>query len=153
MAHETEPLDASLWFRRIEMIACRELAVENALRHASHLLQLTPLALRPVIRLAADEDHFEALLGAGNFDAAARHLVAQPTALTVQSRSDGTQVVAAISCVVLRRVISGTGETEAAAILDAWTACLLAIRSRFGEDLTELNEANTQEGGFTYSWH
>ena len=138
MAHEVEPLDASLWFYRIEMIARRELAIENSLRHASHLLQLAPLALRPIVRLATNEDHFEALLDAGDFDAAARHLVAQPTALAVETSSDGTQVTAALSCVVLKRVITGGGTTEAAAVLDAWTTCLLAIRARFGEDLEGL---------------
>lgn len=151
LAHEVEPLDASLWFCRIEMIARGELAIENSLRHASHLLQLAPLALRPVVRLATNEDRFEALLDAGDFDAAARHLVAQPTALTLETSSDGTQMVAAISCVVLKRVITGVGATEAAAILDAWTTCLLAIKARFGEDLEALCAVST--GGLTNTRH
>ena len=144
MAHEVGPLDASLWFCRIEMIARRELAIENSLRHASHLLQMAPLPLRPIVRLATDEDRFEALLDAGDFDAAARHLVAQPTALALEPSSDGTQVAAAISCVVLKRVITGVGETEATAILDAWTTCLLAIKARFGEDLEALCAVNME---------
>lgn len=144
MAHEVGPLDASLWFCRIGMIARRELAIENSLRHAAHLLQMAPLPLRPVVRLATDEDRFEALLDAGDFDAAARHLVAQPTALTLEPSSDGTQVAAAISCVVLKRVITGVGETEATAILDAWTTCLLAIKARFGEDLEALCAVNME---------
>ena len=150
MAHEVEPLDASLWFFRIEMIARRELAIENSLRHAAHLLQMAPLPLRPILRLATPEDRFEALLDAGDFDAAARHLVGQPTALTLEP-SDGSQVVAAISCIVLKRVITGVGETEATAILDAWTTCLLAIKARFGEDLERLHTVKTD--GVTKSRH
>ena len=151
MAQEMEPLDTSLWFQRIEMIARGELSIENSLRHASHLLQLTPLRLRPLVRLATDDESFEALLDAGDFDAAARHLIAQPTALAVETHSDGSRVVAAISCAILKRVISGAGETEAIAILDAWSACLLTIRLRFGEDLALLDE--TSAADLTHSLH
>nr|WP_166180942.1 hypothetical protein [Altererythrobacter segetis] len=43
--------------RRIEMIARGELpGVENELRHASHLLQLTPQAERPAVELSIDEE-------------------------------------------------------------------------------------------------
>ena len=79
--------------------------------------------------------------------------MAQPTALAIEPGGGGAQVVAAISCVVLKRVITGTGQTEAAAILDAWSACLLAIKSKYGEDLAELIEANNREGEITKSWH
>lgn len=146
MAHEIEPLDPALWFERIEKIARGELAIENALRHASHLLQLTPRALRHVMRLAIHEDGFEALLDAGDYDSAARHLVAQPTALVVETHPDRTRIVADISCVILKRVVTGSGETEAQAILDAWTACLLELKSKYGQDLIGLTGASGQEG-------
>jgi hypothetical protein len=96
--------------------------VEKSLRHAAHLLQLTPKRFRHVLRLSLNERAFEALLDAGEFDAAARHLVAQPTALSVGEGSNGA-IRAMISCEILNRVISGTGETAAIAILDAWAPC------------------------------
>jgi hypothetical protein len=138
MTDEIEPLDAPLWFRRIEMIARGELrGVENSLRHAAHLLQLTPGPFRHVVRPSIDEAAFEALLDKGEFDTAARHLVAQPTALSVDEASDGF-VRATISCVILKRAIDGTGDTVASAVLAAWTTCLLALRTEFGADLVNL---------------
>lgn len=138
MTDEIEPLAPALWFGRIEKIARGELSsVENSLRHAAHLLQLTPRPFRHLVRLSLDEDAFEALLEAGELDTAARHLVAQPTALTIDEDPDGP-VRAVISCVILQRAIHGTGETVATAVLDAWTTCLLALRTEFGADLLSL---------------
>lgn len=140
MAVEIEPLDPVLWFQRIQLIANGELSIENSLRHASHLLQLAPSPLRHVLRLAIDECRFEALLEAGNFNLAARHLVAQPTSLRVEPDPDRTMIVATISCEILQRVIRGTGETEAIAIMDAWSSCVLGLRSKFGADLAKLRD-------------
>jgi hypothetical protein len=144
MTDEIEPLTPTLWFGRIEMIARGELpSVENSLRHAAHLLQLTPRPFRHLVRLSLDEDVFEALLEAGDVDTAARHLVAQPTALTVDKDPDGP-VRAVISCAILQRAIQGTGETVANAVLDAWTTCLLALRTEFGADLLSLADQSSQ---------
>ncbi len=138
MTNEIEPLDAALWFRRIEMIARGELGgVENSLRHAAHLLQFAPRPLLHAVRLSLDEAAFEALLDQGEFDTASRHLVAQPTALSVDDASDG-KVRATISCIILKRAIDGTGDTVATAVLAAWTTCLLALRTEFGTDLVNL---------------
>lgn len=130
MAGYVEPLASRLWFRRIERIANGELAnVECALRHASHLLQLVPIRFRHVLRLAVDEDCFEALLANGDYDSAARHLIAQPAALTVDEQAGRTRFRATIQCVILNRAVHGTGESVATAILAAWTTCLLALES------------------------
>ena len=138
MTDDIEPLDPAIWFHRIEMIARGELAsVENSLRHAAHLLHLTPTPFRNVVRPSLDEDGFEALLEAGKFDVAARHLVARPTALSVGQASSGP-VRATISCVILKQTVHGTGDSVAAAILAAWTSCLLALRDEFGADLLSL---------------
>jgi hypothetical protein len=125
-----KPLASRLWFRRIERIANGELAdIECALRHAAHLLQLAPLRFRQVLRLAVDEDCFEALLANGEYDSAARHLIAQPAALTVEEQAGRTRFRATIGCVILNRAVHGTGESVATAILAAWTSCLLALES------------------------
>jgi hypothetical protein len=148
MNDDIEPLEAALWFRRIEMIARGELpSVENALRHAAHLLQLTPRPFRHLVRLSLGEDAFEALLERGEYDAAARHLVAQPTALVIDQDDDGP-VQATISCVILNRVLRGTGDSAAAAILAAWTTCLLALRDEFGADLPSLPDRPLQADQF-----
>lgn len=140
MTDDIEPLVPALWFRRIEMIANGELGnVENSLRHAAHLLQLTPTPFRHVVQLTLHEEVFEALLEGGKYDTAAQYLVAQPTALSVDQDSDGS-VRAAISCSILQRVIHGKGSTVATAVLDAWTTCLLALRTEYGEDLLRLPE-------------
>jgi hypothetical protein len=140
MVDEITPLDPALWFDRIERIARGDLgSVENSLRHAGHLLQLTPAPFREVVHMSLGEDAYEALLEAGEFDTAARHLIAQPTALSVEQDAEGP-VQAVISCVILNRAIRGKGDTVATAVLDAWTTCLLALRAEFGADLVSLGD-------------
>jgi hypothetical protein len=140
MTAEIVPLAPELWFRRIEMIAGGELrSVEHSLRHAAHLLQLTPVPLRQQVRLSLNEDVFEGLLEAGEFDTAARYLVAQPTALSIDEDSGGP-IRAVIRCAILKRAVHGTGDTVAAAVLDAWTVCLLSLRVEFGADLLSLED-------------
>ena len=136
MTNYVEPLEPALWFARIEKIANGELGcIENALRHAAHLLQLTPIPLRQQVGLAIDVDTFEALLETGDFDTAAKHLVARPTALGVKTGDETRTIRARIKCVVLNRNIDGHGDTVATAVLDAWTTCLLALRAEFGSDV------------------
>jgi len=157
MPDDIEPLTPALWFLRIQMIASGELgSIENALRHASHLLQLTPTPFREVVRMSLDEGTFEALLEAGEFDTAARHLIAQPTSLSIEENAD-RPFQAVISCVILKRAICGSGDTVATAVLDAWTTCLLALRTEFGTDLVSLSDQppHTGQSGHNQrsSWH
>lgn len=142
MQDEIQPLPADLWFARIEMIANGELvSTENALRHALHLLQLTPKQFRPRKYGMIDEERYEALLEAGDLDAAARCLVSAPT-LTLSASSTAAGAEVAIGCRTLNRTILGKGDSVAAAILQAWTECLLTLRSQFGE--TGINEATVR---------
>jgi hypothetical protein len=147
MTNYVEPLEPALWFSRIEKIANGELGcIERSLRHAAHLLQLTPMPLRQQVGLAIDPGAFETLLEAGDFDTAAKHLVAQPTALDVEA-GDGTRTVSArIKCAVLNRNIDGRGDTIADAVLNAWTTCLLALRSELGSDLVSLTAQAAHTG-------
>ena len=132
MQDDIEPLPPDLWFERIEMIATGQLgSTENALRHALHLLQLTPHEFRPREYGTIDEESYEALLEAGDLDAAARRLVAAPT-LTVSTTSSADGVEVAIGCRTLNKTIFGRGDSVAAAILQAWTECLFALESEFG---------------------
>ena len=132
MGDEMDPLDAALWFRRIEMIANCELGcVENALRHASLLMLLAPAPFRQYVGLAIDERRFEALLDSGDFDTAAQYLVARLPALSIGQAEDAKAITATIRCLVLNRAVDGHGETIANAVLDAWTTYLLALRAQF----------------------
>lgn len=127
---EVEPLPRKLWLARIERIAGGRLAtLENALRHASHLLELAPPEFGEFVHPGIGEEQFEALLARRDFDAAARHLVAQAAALRVQAEEHGARVVASISCAKLGRVICGSGPCPASAILDAWASYVLAVGS------------------------
>lgn len=130
MIDHIEPLGSALWFKQIEKIANGGMAgIEQSLRHASHLLQLTPMRFREVVRLAIAEEDFERLLAAEDYDTAARHLIAQPAALAVVEREEGRCIQATISCVITNRAIDGSGPTVADAVLSAWTTCLLALET------------------------
>ena len=135
-----EPLEPELWLEQIEAIARGDLGLEQSLRHACHLLQLTPTPFREVLHLAVAEIRFEDLLTAQDYDAAARHLIASPTALSVDSANQ--EFSATISCVILGQVIRGTGSSQATAILSAWTTCLLALKSAYNADLSALSSNN-----------
>ena len=128
MQEDIEPLPECLWFERIELIARREFpSTEHALRHALHLLQLTPRQFRPPEYNALDEAHYEALLEAGDLEAAARRLVTAPT-LSVSAAPAAGGVKVAIRCSRLNRTLVGEGDSVADAIRHAWAECLLMLR-------------------------
>jgi hypothetical protein len=131
MSEDIEPLSAELWFDRIGMIARGELGpTEYALRHAFHLHQLTPREFRTPEYGTLDEPAYEALLEAGDLEMAARRLLAAPTlTVSTQPRSDGVE--ATIKCSTLHKLVSGTGNTTAAAILQAWTNYLSELKEEF----------------------
>jgi hypothetical protein len=137
---DIEPLPAEIWFRRIAMIASGDLKdTERALRHAFHMLQLTPREFRPPEYWDLDEESYEALLDAGELEAAARKLVSAPTlTVTTAPSASGTKVV--IGCKVLKTAVSGDGDSAAAAILQAWANCLLALKSERRTNWNHLKE-------------
>ena len=128
MQDDIDPLPAELWFERIEAISRQQFGgTESCLRHAFHLLQLTPREFRPPEYRKLDEASYEALLNAGDLEAAAQTLVAAPT-LTVSTTSIGGRVKVAVRCSKLDRTIIGEGHSVADAILQAWAECLLKLR-------------------------
>ena len=143
MSLDIEPLASELWFERIEMIASGALgSTENGLRHALHLLQLTPRQYRPREYGSIDEAGYEALLEAGELEAAARRLVESPTlTLAVNDASSEGQVAVELTCAAFDCTVEGAGNSLAAAILQAWARCFLTLRSRLG--LAEFEAAMT----------
>ena len=132
MQEDFEPLTPELWFERIEMIRNLQFgSTESALRHALHLLQLTPREFRPPEYGMIDEESYEGLLEVGDLEGAARSLVAAPT-LAVSTTSNDSGVEVAIRCRTWNKTIFGQGDSVAAAILQAWATCLLALKSEDG---------------------
>jgi len=84
-----------------------------------------------------DEDAFEALLEAGDYDTAARQLFVTPTTLLIETSVDERPLRAVIGCAILKRPVDGTGESAAAAMLDAWAKWLVTLRLEFGSDLDD----------------
>ena len=129
MSASIAPLCAELWFDRLEKLAAGSLgSLERSLRHACHLLQLSPEPLRPYTNWQIDEAEFESLLEDGDLDAAALLLVAAPIALSF-SENDSALRTALIKCEFLGQFVVGRGDTKAEAVLDAWTSCLLVVKS------------------------
>jgi hypothetical protein len=133
MRWSEHPLEADIWFQRIEMIRNGELpSTENALRHALHLLQLTPFDLRPASYPDIDEAAYEALLASGDLEQAARRLVSAPT-LSVTASAAGDRVRVGVQCSTLNQTLFGEGPTTADAILQVWSDYLLMLRAEGGE--------------------
>jgi hypothetical protein len=136
MCNNIEPLAPALWFQRIAVIFSGELgSIENSLRHAAHLVQLGPIPFRKTVLPILDESAFETLLEAGDHEAAARQLVAEPAALLIEPGSDSAPRRVVLGCPILNRGVDGSGETVAHAILRAWASRLVALRVEFGSDL------------------
>ena len=94
MPRDLEPLSSEIWFDRVELIATGALAgVEQSLRHAYHLQQIAPLALRESIQPAIGEADFEELLASEDFGAAARSLVGKPMLLDLQEGSSALETI------------------------------------------------------------
>lgn len=138
MCGNIEPLPTSLWFQRIAITASGGLGgIENSLRHAAHLVQLAPISFRRVMPWILGEDAFETLLESGEFDTAARQLFVQPTTVLIETSADDDPLRAVVGCAILKRPVEGTGDTAAAAMLDAWVKWLVTLRLEFGSDLND----------------
>jgi hypothetical protein len=133
MRWSEHPLDAAVWFQRIEMIRDRGLpSTENALRHALHLLQLAPVEYRPQDGPAIDEESYEAFLSEGNYEQAARMLVSATT-LGLTATTDDGSVRVAVRCSAIDHTVFGEGPTVADAILQVWSQYMLMLRSEKSE--------------------
>ena len=129
-----EPLEPTLWFDAIRKLAYRldrtgvdEL--ESQLRHAYHLLQLTPRPLRSMIRSDLNETKFEQLLESRAFGIAAEALVGSPMAYTV-SRLKEDLFEAQVSLPVQSVPTTVQSYDRVATLLSAWALCLVTLEER-----------------------
>jgi hypothetical protein len=125
-----EPLEASLWVARFDLMAERlrkeSQPLEPVLRHVFHLIQLAPLMSRHLLAIAVPEKLFEALLDARCYDAAALALVGRGMSLSVRHRP-GAHV--AVTVALGEEGASGKGEGAelARAFLRAYCRCVGAV--------------------------
>ena len=133
---DIEPLEPDLWFAALAQLSkrraeAREGGAESLLRHAFHLLQLTPRPLRGHVQCAVSEETFEALLQAGATDCAALGLVGLTAEIDLhRSAIPGTEAVEARVCLPGQETMPAAAQAQsiALALLGAWANCLLAIR-------------------------
>jgi hypothetical protein len=134
----SEPLEPELWFSAVERLsrklsASNDSDVESMLRHALHLLQLTPGPLKGLVRCEIGEEAFEQFLEQGAFDSAALALVGSPMCYEMgTSLNGGARLIEARAWLPGQsgRPSSASAESLAVALLAAWSACLVALRRR-----------------------
>jgi len=137
-SQDSEPLEPELWFSALERLskklsASNDNDVESMLRHALHLLQLTPGPLKGLVRCEIGEEAFEQFLEQGAFDSATLALVGAPMCYEMSSTLNGGERL-----IEARAWLPGqSGQPSAAsaqslavALLGAWSACLVALRRR-----------------------
>jgi len=134
-----EPLGLGTWFasvRRLSALApAGPATIGSALRHAYHLIQLTPHALRTSVAAALNEQAFEDLLEAEVYDIAAQALVGSPAGLALVRQPSSKAVFAEVRFPDGRGLGCGQGRTIALAILQAWCRAALALDKAAGPAL------------------
>ena len=126
-----EPLGLGSWFasvRRLsELASAGRVTTGSALRHAYHLVQLTPYSLRSSVAAALSERAFEDLLEAGVHDVAAQALAGSPAGLALVRQPGSKAVFAEVRFPDGRGLGCGQGRTIAQAILQAWCHAAIAL--------------------------
>ena len=133
IAADPEPLEPQAWFRALGKLAERVTDAptdqhETLLRHAYHLLQLTPRPLRRLVRPDLTEKRFEELLDCGAFESAAIGLVGHPITYTI-FRPESGLLEAQVHLPGPARPVMARAPSLTMALLAAWTQCLLALES------------------------
>lgn len=142
---EIEALAPGHWFAALERLSRRQAdatggTVETLLRHAFHLTQLTPAALRTVVRCELDEDEFEASLACGAFASAALALMAPPIGFTLRCAPGNRTRMFQASVRLPGQAnppVDLSSENPACALLGAWVRALLALRQQSDGDRPE----------------
>ena len=125
-----DPLEPALWLDALRKL-CRRVStddsgIEELLRHAFHLLQLSPAPLRGVLPHELDEASFEHLLECRAFESAALALMGAYMTLELTRRPAQAFIAKAWlsedAC-----SISVTSPCAASALLGAWCSALFGL--------------------------
>jgi hypothetical protein len=135
---DIEPLEPDLWFRALERLSNRIVASDNndvasTLRHAFHLVQLTPGPLKGVVRCELAESAYEQFLECGAFASAAAALIGSPMCYEVAcGLRAGSRVIEAKAWLPGQtgRPAVVSGDSLSSALMGAWAACLVGLRRR-----------------------
>ena len=132
--NDIEPLEARTWFGAIRALERRwgqhsNGDQERLLRHAYHLVQLTPRPLRQTIRADLAEAEFERLLQCRAFESAAIGLIGFPMTLSA-SRLGMAVWEARARMPDQSDANAARADSFASAVVGAWTHCLVALEER-----------------------
>ena len=141
-----DPLSPELWFQRLHYIADQfssnpEENIERFLRHMVHLAQLAPGPLRDLSRPRIDENSFEFLVAAENYDAASFGLIADLATCSIRYDEQSRIFSAAIGLPALAITVELMADTAARAVLTAWVQCYLAVYAAYGGKLKAIGDA------------
>lgn len=131
---DIEPLEPALWFVALKKLADRATLMgskqlESLLRHGYHLLQLAPRQFRNVVKAKLPEAAFEKLLGELEFQLAAEALVGRPADFSLLELSP-ILFEARVSLPNQAEASVAQASEPAAALLRAWTQCLISLEGR-----------------------
>ena len=129
---DIEPLEPGLWFGAVRKLARRierrgDGELERLLRHAYHLLQLTPRHFRDAVPTRVSEGAFEALLDEGQFEAAAHALAGGPAVSLLRPAGNPCEARARANAAF---DAAAQAADRGAAQLLAWTRWVLALEGR-----------------------
>lgn len=130
-----EPLEPELWFQALERLSGMGPAAECAhmLRHAFHLVQLTPGPLKGIVRCEVSESEFEEFLDCGALDSAAIALIGSPMCFELAcALCDGQRTIEARVWLPAQtgRPSSAAGSCVHGALVGAWSNSLVSLRQR-----------------------
>ena len=133
-AGNIEPLEPSAWFDALERLLRRQRTSRDndlfaLLRHAYHLLQLTPCPLRSYVNAGADEATFERYMASAAGAQAALALVGPGMAFSISSTARD-EFQARVWLTEHPGGAATTSRSLASALVGAWTKCLLDLRDR-----------------------
>ena len=130
---EIEALDRNTWERALTELSGRSVkgeCISRSLRHAFHLVQLTPSSLTHVVRCSLNEAKFENLLETEAFGEAALALLGDRLDYSLSHSASAGDVFAKVWYSEYQERCERTRDSAAAALFTAWMGCILSVCRR-----------------------
>ena len=133
------PLSPTLWFESLRTIGSRvvhrDLPLEAGIRHAYHLRQLAPGAIRQLFPTEISEKAFRKTMKKGDLSQALDFLVSADLFAFEEAKSEDGYLVRART-----KVFDATGKGQGMEIVEArftaWLACISKIENRLAQTVT-----------------